>query len=75
MWGILMNQDKTAAPYFELIEKYEKILPPISKGDNPKVFLYDFLQFEGRNRLLCRLRFYGGPPIYVLSNQIETDKP
>lgn len=65
VWGALLNREHTKAPYLELIRRIEQTLPPIRRGTNPKVFLYDFPELELHTDGLCRLRFYEGHPIYV----------
>ena len=68
VWGALLTEDHSKAPYFEVIRRGERTLPPMRRGTNPKVFRYDFHESDEGTVGLCRLRFYEGHPIYVTWN-------
>lgn len=42
IWGVPLFPDMSKSAYVEVIEKWESIFPPISQGENPRVFGYDF---------------------------------
>jgi hypothetical protein len=65
-WGALLSDDLTEAPFLEIVRYWEQALPPMQRGTNPKVFQYDFHEFNNQTSALCRLRFYEGHPIYVV---------
>ncbi len=65
-WGPLFPPDFTKPPFFEPIRRAEQALPPMRRGTNPKVFIYDFDYSPGHTTGFCRLRFYEGYPIWVV---------
>ena len=66
--GCLRTQDLASTPYLGLIEIEKRGLPPMTKGHNPKIFVYDFDFQKHDGASLCRMRFYEGYPIYVTWN-------
>lgn len=66
IWAAQMTSDLSEAPYFDVIAKWEAIFPPINRGSNPKIFLYDFPELVDDRHELCRMRFFEGMPVYVL---------
>lgn len=65
VWGVLLTPDLSQVPFFEVIERAERSLPPVTRGTNPRVFQYDFNESNSKTVRVCRLRFFEGHPIYV----------
>jgi hypothetical protein len=68
MWSALHYPSSLESPFAAITRQSEERHPADYKGANPEVFAYAFnLVEEGEEtKGLCRLRFYDGPPIYVL---------
>ena len=66
VWGALVHANLSEAPFKAIIDKWEPMLTNDYIGTNKIVFQYAFHYFGGQSNWLCRLRFYEGPPIYIL---------
>ena len=67
VWTALKHsKGLTEPPEYGLVRLWDKTLPPLDRGDNPRVFRYRFDYPPDGKHGLCRMSFYEGTPIFVL---------
>ena len=67
VWPALKERRRLTEPaYYHLVRAWDRGLPPLDRGANPRVFQYRFDYHPDGTYGMCRMRFYEGTPIYVL---------
>jgi hypothetical protein len=74
VWTVLRKPNLLKSDDIELIQQTSKKMPPMKRGSNPKVFLYDYYFPSDDSGGICQMSFYEGAPICVSWKQLVDRK-